>query len=68
MEKLLDALTVEAPKIHLILFGRVAEKIPGYQRFSNLLTEHPYNLSFITNPDAIHFFKPMDLLCKKVQQ
>ncbi|HFD2288767.1 TPA: uracil-DNA glycosylase, partial [Legionella pneumophila] len=27
-----------------------------------LVSEHPYNVSFITNQRVIEFFKPMDLL------
>ena len=67
MEALLDSFIGDSDshqtnQIKLILFGRVAEKIPGHTRFTRLLAEHPYNLSFITNPDVINFFKPMDLL------
>ncbi|NCT56371.1 MAG: uracil-DNA glycosylase [Legionella sp.] len=64
MEALLDCFIGDrdGDQMGLILFGRVAEKIPGYSRFTSLLAEHPYNLSFITNPDVINFFKPMDLL------
>lgn len=62
MEALLDSFIGDTHQVQLILFGRVAEKIPGYTRFTCLLAEHPYNLSFITNPDVINFFKPMDLL------
>jgi len=66
MEALLDSLIGDSDRdrhqIRLILFGRVAEKITGHTRFTSLLAEHPYNLSFITNPDVINFFKPMDLL------
>jgi len=62
MQALLDGFVGEQHKVELVLFGRVAEKIPGYTRFSGLLAEHPYNISFITNPDVIKFFKPMDLL------
>lgn len=62
MKALLDSFVGDSHKIELVLFGRVAEKIPGYTRFTGLLAEHPYNVSFITNPDVINFFKPMDLL------
>lgn len=62
MEALLDSFVGDKHQIELVLLGRVAEKIPGYARFSGLLAEHPYNISFITNPDVINFFKPMDLL------
>lgn len=62
MEALLDSFVGESHKLELIVLGSVAKKIPGYTRFSGLLAEHPYNISFITNPDVINFFKPMDLL------
>ncbi|MCH9756733.1 MAG: uracil-DNA glycosylase [Gammaproteobacteria bacterium] len=62
MAVLLDRLTVEKKATKLILFGRIAKKIPGYERFETVLAEHPYNLSFITNQVVIDFFKPMDLL------
>ncbi|MDF1646337.1 MAG: uracil-DNA glycosylase [Legionellaceae bacterium] len=62
MRVLLDRLLLEKPNIKLILFGRVAEKISGYERFDYLLAEHPYNLSFMTQLKVIDFFKPMDLL------
>ena len=62
MEALLDSFVGDKHSIELVLLGRIAEKIPGYTRFTGLLAEHPYNISFITNPDVINFFKPMDLL------
>lgn len=62
MEALLDSFVGDKQQIELVLFGRVAEKIPGYTRFTGLLAEHPYNVSFITNPAVLNFFKPMDLL------
>ncbi len=62
MEVILDELSDRQSAVKLLLFGRIAEKIPGHERFDSLLAEHPYNLSFMTNPDVIQFFKPMDLL------
>lgn len=62
MYHLLDELQVAKPTVQLVLFGKIAEKIPGYTRFTHLLAEHPYNLSFIQNQDVIQFFKPLDLL------
>jgi len=64
MSALLDSFVGDRYQIELVLFGRVAEKIPGYTRFMGLLAEHPYNVSFITNRDVIEFFKPMDLLIR----
>ncbi len=62
MTVILERLAVQKKDVKLLLFGRIAEKIPGYERFDNLVAEHPYNLSFITNPNVVDFFKPMDLL------
>jgi uracil-DNA glycosylase len=62
MAVVLKRLAREKPDIKLILFGKIANKIPGHEHFDSLQAEHPYNLSFITNSDVIQFFKPMDLL------
>ena len=59
---LLDRLVAYNPSFQLILFGRIAEQIPERERFSCLIAEHPYNLSFITNPQVVDFFKPLDIL------
>lgn len=59
---LLDRLVAYNPSFQLILFGRIAEQIPERERFSCLIAEHPYNLSFITNPQVVNFFKPLDIL------
>lgn len=48
--------------IEFILFGRIAADVPEARQFDCLVAEHPYNISFITNPDVLDFFKPLDLL------
>ncbi len=48
--------------IQLVSLGRIAKKIPETDRFKKFEAEHPYNLSFITNPRVLDFFKPMNLL------
>ncbi len=48
--------------VTLILFGKVAELVPLRQKFECMVAEHPYNLSFITNPRVVEFFKPLQLL------
>jgi uracil-DNA glycosylase len=60
--KFLELLAQDRPHITLILFGKVAELVPERHRFDCMVAEHPYNLSFITNPDVIAFFKPLKLL------
>lgn len=48
--------------IELILFGKIAAQIPEANLFPSVFAEHPYNISFITNPKVIAFFQPLDLL------
>ena len=62
IHRLLNQLAAYNPSLKLILLGRIAEKIPQTTLASGLLAEHPYNISFITNPEVVAFFKPMDLL------
>lgn len=60
--RLLELLALEDQHITLILFGKVAELVPLRQQFECMVAEHPYNLSFITNPCVVEFFKPLQLL------
>jgi uracil-DNA glycosylase len=49
----------------LVLWGKIAEqlkRLPVTARFSHVLSEHPYNLSFITNATMQGLFGPMQLL------
>ncbi len=62
MAVLLEKLALKKPEIQLLLFGKIAGKLSGHTAFDCLIAEHPYNISFITNPDVVQFFKPMDLL------
>ncbi|HBI21825.1 MAG TPA: uracil-DNA glycosylase [Legionella sp.] len=62
MQSVLLQLAEYKPALELILFGRVAAQMSEASRFKCLMAEHPYNISFITNPDVVAFFKPMDLL------
>jgi uracil-DNA glycosylase len=62
MHSLLSQLADYKRSLQLILFGRIAEQLPEANFFSCLIAEHPYNLSFITNPKVLAFFKPLDLL------
>ena len=50
------------PSLQLVLLGKIAEKGLKTNLLPGLLAEHPYNISFITNPRVVSFFKPMDLL------
>jgi uracil-DNA glycosylase len=49
----------------LVLWGKIAEqlkRLPVTARFAHVLSEHPYNLSFITNATMQGLFGPMRLL------
>ncbi len=52
------------PNVSLILFGKISEKIlqMNLPTMNQLKSEHPYNLSFISNKDVLAFFKPFNLL------
>lgn len=55
------------PEVELILLGNIAnsiEKLISHHETRRFYAEHPYNLSFITNPKVIQFFQPLRLLCK----
>ena len=59
----LNQLAQTKPEVSLILFGRMAAHMLQSRLSIGLMAEHPYNLSFITHPNVLKFFKPMDLLC-----
>lgn len=62
MQSLLTQLSALDSKVQLILFGKIAETIAPDKLTIGLIAEHPYNVSFIKNPEVIAFFKPLDLL------
>ncbi|MFJ1267572.1 uracil-DNA glycosylase [Legionella lytica] len=62
MQSFLSQLAVIKPTIELILLGKIAETISQDQFPIGLRAEHPYNVSFISNPNVIEFFKPLDLM------
>lgn len=62
MSYLLERVSEQRSAIQLILLGKIAQKIPVRNFFSCFEAEHPYQLSFMTNPDVISFFKPFKLL------
>ena len=62
IHQLLTQLAASNSSLKLVLLGRIAEKIPQTHLLTGLLAEHPYNISFITNPKVVEFFKPMDIL------
>jgi uracil-DNA glycosylase len=67
IKELLACLLQRRPKVTFILMGRIAneiDKLLPHQPMQKLYVEHPYNLSFVTNPDVIQFFEPLGLLRK----
>lgn len=72
MQAVLDALAAFAaskgtPPPTLILWGKMAERLtamPAAAAFPFVLSEHPYNISFIRNRDMQKLFGPMRLLFK----
>lgn len=51
--------------VTLILLGSIAntiDKLIDHAEIPRLYAEHPYNISFITHPEVIEFFKPLRLL------
>lgn len=51
----------------LVLWGKIAEQLhalPMTESFPKVVSEHPYNLSFILNPEMQALFQPMHLLKK----
>lgn len=62
MSILLQELARTNPSLQLVLFGRIANQLPESSLFTVFQAEHPYNLSFVTNPVVLNFFKPFNLL------
>ncbi len=65
VETLLQGMTAWDPT--LILFGthaRAIEKLHAAGGMKKIALEHPYNTTFITNPDAYRLFGPMALFKK----
>lgn len=65
IQKLLEGLEQQAPK--LILFGTHAKALKqqlSLEKFETIELEHPYNHTFISNPEAHQLFGPMKLLDK----
>jgi uracil-DNA glycosylase len=59
---------VQGKKILLVLWGKIAEQIkhiPGSAELASICSEHPYNLSFISNQAMQNFFAPMCLLIRQ---
>ena len=63
VQAVLNFLIQHRPHTTLILLGNIAALLkhinPGLPIFT---AEHPYNLSFISNPAVLNFFRPLSLL------
>lgn len=54
-----------AQRITLLLWGKIAkliETMPASQAYNRLVCEHPYNISFIDNPDMLRLFGKLRVL------
>ena len=55
-------------RISLLLWGKIAslvEAMPASSGYDKLVCEHPYNISFIDNPDMLGLFAELRILQKK---
>lgn len=67
MAAFLVCLAQERPSVKFILLGNIAntiDKLIQHSIVQKLYAEHPYNISFITNPKVLSFFAPLHLLLK----
>ena len=51
--------------VTLILWGKIAEAVealPASKSYHKLVSEHPYNISFIENPVMLDFFRKLQIL------
>jgi uracil-DNA glycosylase len=56
-----------AHRITLLLWGKIAklvEAMPASADYQKLVCEHPYNISFINNPDMLQLFTELKVLQK----
>jgi uracil-DNA glycosylase len=68
LQTVLAALAAHHPAPTLVLWGKIAEqlkRLPETANFPQAASEHPYNLSFITNGEMQALFGPMGLLRRR---
>lgn len=69
LERLLEAIAAQAEQpVTLLLWGRIAaliDALPASRLFDRLVCEHPYNVSFIDNPDMLQLFAEIALLRRR---
>jgi len=57
-----------AHRISLVLWGKIAglvETMPASANYDKLVCAHPYNISFIDNPDMLQLFAELQVLQKR---
>ena len=66
LERLLELIARQAPaQVTLLLWGKIAklvEAMPASSNYRKLVCEHPYNISFIDNPEMQGLFAELALL------
>jgi len=66
VESLLALIAQQAPRqLTLLLWGKIAkliEAMPASANYRKLVCEHPYNISFIDNPDMLGLFAELSIL------
>jgi uracil-DNA glycosylase len=69
LEQLLTLIAQQSPqRITLLLWGKIAglvEAMAASAQFDKIVCEHPYNISFIDNPDMLRLFAELKVLQKK---
>lgn len=68
IKELLECIVQKKPNVCFIFLGNIAtqiDKILTIHPSHKIYAEHPYNVSFITNPTVLNFFRPLQLLEKK---
>ena len=69
LEHLLQLLAQHSTRrITLLLWGKIANlvnEMPASSCYDKLICEHPYNISFIDNPDMLRLFAELQLLQKQ---
>ncbi len=70
LRRVINYLLEHKPHVCFLLFGNIAHLIEALlpsQHVNKLRAEHPYNHSFITNPEVLDFFRPLHLLFNQAQ-
>ena len=70
LEQLLVLIAQHCPhRITLLLWGKIAglvQAMPASTGFDKIVCEHPYNISFIDNPEMLRLFAQLQVLQKKI--